>query len=209
MKSFNMLLAALGFGILVVAVILSFLAFGALHPAPWVLLAIIIAIPVINNQIEARSYVTWKDEYNVNVKLIDDDHKRLMNLINSLKMAVRYHTGETFEKQAMDELAKYTQVHFAREEKIMREHGYPGYEAHKAQHDAMMERVAGYGRDYEERGHDAIVDLAPLVKDWLINHIYKVDQEYAAFLKEKGLLDGIEIRECCCTGTLDEAIRKE
>lgn len=208
MKSFNMLLAALGFGILIVATILAFLAFGALHPAPWILLAIIIAIPVINNQIEARSYVTWKDEYNVNVKLIDDDHKRLMNLINSLKMAVRYHTGETFEKQAMDELAKYTKVHFAREEKVMRDHSYPGYEAHKAQHDAMIERVAGYGKDYEERGHDAIVDLAPLVKDWLINHIYKVDQEYATFLREKGLLDGTEIRECCCTGTLDEDTRE-
>jgi len=204
MKSIKMLLLALLFGILIVAIILTFMAFGALHPAPWILLAISIAIPVINNQLEARSYVKWQDAYNVGVKIIDEDHKRLMNLINGLKMAVRYHTGETFEKKAMDELSEYTRVHFAREEKLMQEHNYPGYEKHKAQHDAMMKRVAEYGRDYEARGHDAIEDLAPVVKDWLVNHIYKVDQEYAAFLREKGLLDGKEIRECCCSTTIDE-----
>lgn len=207
MKSFNMLLQALLFGVLIVAILLTFISFGAIHPAPWILLAIAIAIPVISNQVEARSYVKWQDAYNVGVKVIDDDHKRLMNLINGLKMAVRYHTGETFEKQAMDELAEYTRVHFAREEKLMQEHDYPGFPAHKAQHDAMSERVAGYLKDYEERGHDAIVDLAPVVKDWLVNHIYKTDQEYAAFLRNKGLLDGKEIRECCCSTTLDEDVR--
>ena len=197
MKSFKMLMLALLFGILIVAIILTFMAFGALHPAPWILLAIGIAIPVINNQLEARSYVKWQDAYNVGVDVIDEDHKKLMNLINGLKMAVRYHTGEHFEKQAMDELAEWTQTHFSREERLMQRHGYPGYEAHKKIHDAMLTRVAGYAEDYNERGHDAIVDLAPVVKDWLVNHIYKVDQEYAAFLQEKGLLNNEEIRKCC------------
>jgi len=198
MKAIKMLLQAMLFGILAIATVVSFVSFGMLHPAPWVILALLIGLPILNNKLEERSYVKWKDAYNVGVDLIDEDHQKLMNLINKLKMAVRYHTGECYEKQAMDELAEWTRTHFAREERLMQRHGYPGYEEHKKQHDAMLARVAASIEDYDERGHDALVDVAPLVRDWLVNHIHNIDQSYARYLREKGLLDNEEIKRCCC-----------
>jgi len=198
MKAIKMLLQAMLFGILAIATVVSFVSFGTAHPAPWVILALLIGLPILNNKLEERSYVKWRDQYNVGVDLIDEDHQKLMNLINKLKMAVGYHTGERFEKQAMEELAEWTKTHFAREEKLMVRHNYPGYEAHKKQHDDMLARVAASIEDYDQRGHDALLDVAPMARDWLVNHIYKVDQSYARFLKEKGLLDNDELKRCCC-----------
>ena len=201
MKAIKMLVQAMLFGILAIATIVSFVSFGMLHPAPWVILAMLIGMPILNNKLEARSYVKWLDKYNVGVEVIDEDHQKLMNLINKLKMAVSYHTGECFEKQAMDELAEWTRTHFEREERLMQRHGYPGYEAHKKIHDEMLARVAASIEDYDERGHDALIDVAPMARDWLVNHIYKVDQSYSRYLAEKGLLDNAEIRKCCCEDT--------
>ncbi|GEM_PF-123946 len=198
MKAIKMLLQAMLFGILAIAAIVAFVSFGMMHPVPWIILALLIGLPILNNKLEQRAYVRWQDKYNVGVDLIDEDHQKLMNLINKLKMAVDYHTGECFEKQAIEELAEWTKTHFAREEMLMQRHGYPGYEAHKKIHDDMLARVAASIEDYDERGHDALLDVAPMARDWLVNHIYNVDQSYARFLKEKGLLDNEEIKRCCC-----------
>ncbi len=203
MSGLKMLFNAMMVGILIVAVILSFVSFGPLHAVPWILLAIVVAIPYISNKMEKRHYVVWQDQYNVGCSLIDEDHKRLMNLINRLNMAVRYHTGETFEQQAMEELHDYTKVHFAREEVLMRKYNYPEYETHKKQHDAMTAKTDAFLKDYEARGHDALIDVAPYVRQWLINHIYNTDQQYAAFLREKGILESPELQELvanpqCC-----------
>ncbi|VAX06087.1 hypothetical protein MNBD_GAMMA26-911 [hydrothermal vent metagenome] len=198
MKAIEMFLKAMVFGILAVATVVSFVSFGAAHPVPWVILALLIGMPILNNKLEERSYVKWKDSYNVGVDLIDEDHMKLMNLINKLKLACRYHTGECYEKQAMEELTEWTKTHFAREERLMQRHEYPGYADHKKLHDAMLTRVATSMKDYEERGHDALVDVAPLVRDWLLTHIRDVDQLYAVYLRDKGLLDNDEIKRCCC-----------
>jgi len=205
MKSIRMLLQALVFGILILATVLSFTAFGLAHPVPWIVLALLIALPLANNEMEKRGNVQWNSKYSVGVKIIDNDHKQLIDLMNNLKAAVDYRTGECFERGAMDELTKYTQTHFAREEKLMREHDYPGYADHKKKHEAMLARVAEYREDYDQRGNIALTKMAPAVKDWLVDHIYGTDQQYAAFLREKGLLDNEEIRDCCCTGEEETA----
>ena len=195
MKTMKMLLQAMAFGILLLAVILSFVSFGILHPAPWVLLAILIAIPVINNRLEERRYATWKPKYNIGIKEIDDEHKKLMNLINKLQLAIRYHQDESFEKEALDELVEYTRSHFKREEEIMVTYGYPDYLEHKKLHDEMAAKVQEHVENFERDGHSALLKIVPFIRDWLTTHIYGVDQSYAQLLRENGHLNGAALRE--------------
>lgn len=186
-RNTKMLLLVLLAGTLLVAAILTFIALGAGNPVPWLLTASLIAIPVLMRRSENRHFAVWKDEYSVGIDSLDNDHKKLLTLINHLQTAVHYQTGEEFETEALDEVVAYTKYHFEREEKMMQEAGYADLEAHKELHRQMIAKVEGFIQEYEKRGHEALEDVADYLKNWLINHINGTDQEYSPLLKQKGM----------------------
>ncbi len=185
-KSLNMLVVSILMGVLFIVGIMVFIALGVAHPAPWIILAVLIAVPYITNRLESRVFVTWKPEYSVGIAVIDDDHKKLLSLINNLQASVHYHTGEAFEKQALNELVDYTRFHFQREEDMLKKYGFPGFDEHKEEHEAMIAKVGDFVAEYEAKGSDVLEGIAEYLKDWLIGHINGTDKKYSEFLIEKG-----------------------
>jgi len=186
-RNLKMILLVLFVGALLVAMILTFTALGVVHPVPWLLLASLLVLPIVVNRCEKKHFAVWKDEYSVGVESIDDDHRKLLNLINKFQTAVHYRTGKEFEKEAFDEVIAYTKYHFDREEKMMLEAGYPELEAHKKIHRAMVAKIDEFVKDYETRGHEALEGVSLFLKDWLVNHINGIDQDYSSLMIEKGL----------------------
>ncbi len=157
---------------------------------PWVsvvMAAILLAVPLINKWLTSKRFVQWKDDLSVGIGSIDDDHKKLLTLINNLQTAVYYPTGEAFERQALKELVDYTKYHFEREERLMRENDYPEYEEHKRQHEAMIARVTGCMTAYDKDREGTIEDLTRFLKTWLIQHIAGTDQKYSGHLRSRGV----------------------
>ncbi len=186
----NKKLSAFGLSILVLALIvataLGFLM-GLTHPLPWISMALLGGVIYLHNQSQKKNYLVWKDEYSVGIEAIDSDHKKLLNLINQLQTASTNYTGEEFERSALDELVKYTKYHFVREEKLMEDNGYPQFEAHKEEHEAMVAAVMDRVSHYESNEEETIDELLDYLKNWLINHISGTDQQYSSFLKGKGI----------------------
>jgi hemerythrin len=170
-----------------IAALLAFVSFGIGHPAPWILTAAVVAVPLVHNWSQNRGFVRWKDSYSVGLKTIDEEHKNLLRLINNLQSAVRYYTGEEFERRALAELIEYTKVHFAREEDLMKKHDFPGYEEHKRQHDEMTATAQKMVNRYEQDALGAMDEISTFLRDWLISHINGTDQQYSKFLINKGL----------------------
>ena len=171
---------------LITAVILGLLA-GPTNPLTWVLLAILVAIPFLYKKLSAKSYIVWKDEYSVGLDSIDQQHRKLINLINQLMTAVDYSTGEEFEREALADVVEYTKTHFTYEEGLMEDNGYPDFEAHKAQHKVMLAEVEVVLAEYE-KDHDAAMQHAlNFLKEWLITHINGTDKQYSSFLIGKGV----------------------
>ncbi|MDH5711431.1 MAG: bacteriohemerythrin [Gammaproteobacteria bacterium] len=171
---------------LIVAVILGFMA-GPTSPLTWLLLVALIAIPYIYRKMENKDFLEWKAEYSVGIDSIDKQHRKLVNLINQLSTAVKYSTGEEFEREALDELVNYTKTHFTYEEGVMEQNGYPDFEAHKAQHVKMISKVEEVLARYESDPDTAMSNAADFLKDWLINHINGTDKEYSSYLLSKGV----------------------
>ena len=161
---------------LIVAAILAVVSAPA-HPLTWLLVALLILLPVINRKLVSARRLVWKPEYSVGIDSIDAQHKTLIELINKLQNAVDFATGRDYELEALDELVKYTLTHFRYEEELMEEHGYPTFQAHKAEHDRMVKRVDGL----------VMRKALAFLKDWLINHINGTDQQSSEFLIEKGV----------------------
>ncbi|MCK5343936.1 MAG: hemerythrin family protein, partial [Candidatus Heimdallarchaeota archaeon] len=95
--------------------------------------------------------------------------------------------GQEFEREALDELVNYTKTHFAFEEGLMKDNGYPDYEPHKAQHEKMVKHVEEVLAEYEQDHDTAMSNAVEFLKDWLINHINGTDQKYSDFLISKGV----------------------
>jgi hemerythrin len=85
-------------------------------------------------------------------------------------------------------LVDYTKVHFAREEKLFGQTGYPEAVPHKQQHDALTRQVLDVQRKYAA-GAAATVSLEVMhfLRDWLIKHIQGTDQKYRSHLNAKGI----------------------
>jgi len=171
---------------MIVAVILGLVA-GPTNPLTWLLVVILVLLPFIHRKLTEKRYFKWKNEYSVGIESIDLQHKKLINLINQLQTAVDYSTGETFEREALDELVEYTVTHFRYEENLMEEHAYPDFEAHRKQHDNMVKKVTEVVDNYKENKDNAMKEATAYLKDWLINHINGTDKQYSDFLIGKGV----------------------
>jgi hemerythrin len=171
---------------LIVAVILGLMA-GPTSPITWALVALLVVIPFIHKKLTSRKYVEWKDSYSVGIDSIDQQHKKLLGLINQLQTAVDYSTGEEFEREALDELVDYTKTHFTYEEGLLEQNDYPDFEPHKAQHEKMIREVERVLAEYEKDHDTAMQNAADYLKDWLINHINGTDKEYSSHLIGKGV----------------------
>lgn len=185
-KTLETILISIIMLILIVATALSFML-GFSHPLPWIFLALLIAVIVVGKKITARRFLKWDDSYSVGVAVLDDDHKRLIKLINQLQTAALYETSEKFEKEAFDALLDYTKTHFKREEELLEKHSFPGLDAHKKQHQAMVNKVASLVSEYQQNADVTIENTIRYLKTWLINHINGTDKEYAGFFNERNV----------------------
>lgn len=183
-----MILTTLLIGSLIVGAILTFFVFGVAHVVPWLFVLAALGVAAGIRLREKNKFLEWKDEYSVGIEAIDNDHRKLLNLINQFQTAVLYRTGQEFEEAALDELVEYTRTHFKREEDLMQEYGYPDFEPHQAEHRKFIGEVEAMIEKYQREGNRASLQQAVVfLRDWLINHIMGTDQAYSGYLTGKGV----------------------
>lgn len=179
------LLSMLIMGLLIMIVLGFMLGFG--HPLPWVLIAVLIFIPVVHDKIVSRRFIKWKKSFSVGIDLIDEDHKKLLGMINQLQTAAHYQTDDALIESTLNELIEYTKYHFSREEQLMEKNNYPDYEEHKKQHEQMVNQVTQFINEYRVDKTRTIDNVVMYLKTWLVNHINGSDQKYTPYMKDTTL----------------------
>ena len=132
------------------------------------------------------AFFTWNESYSVKVARMDEQHKKLFSLLDELGNAMLSGTvRETFGR-ILRGLAEYAKTHFAQEEQLMKQYAYPGYDRHKKLHEEFIKQVEGFQKEFES-GVALPIKASVFLRDWLSNHILKVDQQYSAFLNANGV----------------------
>jgi hemerythrin len=129
----------------------------------------------------------WDDSFSVNIGVIDTQHKTLVSMINNLHQAMAKGSGKDELGQILSSLIKYTQGHFATEERLMQLHGYPDFLAHKSEHDRLTRTVMDFQRRFLSNEVGLTVEVMEFLKDWLRKHILGADKKYSPFLNAKGV----------------------
>jgi hemerythrin len=133
------------------------------------------------------AFMEWSNRYGTGVMQIDQEHKRLVALINELYDAMSKGQGDAVLGKVLNGLAAYCKTHFANEERLMQQHGYPAFTEHKGIHDRLTAKVGGMLQDFKDGKALSTVQTVNFLKDWLNKHILETDRKYAPFFQEKGL----------------------
>lgn len=127
--------------------------------------------------------IQWRPTLETGIDVIDQQHKRIVDYINALRIAqVKGDRGAV--AKTIDDVIDYTQSHFGFEEALMEDAGYPLLNAHKRVHELFIRRVAVLHQRFKS-GEDIAQDLHNVLARWLITHIQTEDRHYVGAVKEK------------------------
>jgi hemerythrin-like metal-binding protein len=127
----------------------------------------------------------WDQNYNTGVDVIDNDHRKLVELINDLYEAMQDGTGGALLLPIFSALKHYTESHFSREESLMIQHSIPGLDEHCREHQIMVDKLENLEKRHR-KGEAAIsIQTLKFLRDWLTNHICVVDQNMAGQIQNK------------------------
>ncbi len=128
----------------------------------------------------------WKEEYNTGCDVIDQQHRRLFDIINNLFQAFEGAFAESQVPRILDELEDYTIYHFSTEEELFQQTGYPFSQAHIEEHKYFANKIKNFKKDLESGKNTLLAfDVMITLKDWLLGHILGSDKKYVPYLCKK------------------------
>lgn len=128
------------------------------------------------------AYLVWQEDLNTGIQIIDDQHKRIVAMINQLIHADENDHSREEVGEVLGELVDYTLSHFAFEEALLEEAGYAFTRPHKRVHEIFTDRVSQFNLRFRA-GEDVTQELINLLSRWLFNHIRNDDKAYAETVK--------------------------
>lgn len=123
------------------------------------------------------SYLVWEPDLDTGINVIDAQHHRIVEMINRLHAAQGAQRHDIVS-EVVEELVDYTLFHFAFEETMIEEAGYPLTPEHRRIHDTFTAHV----RELRERfraGEDIGEELKQVLAHWLFRHIRSEDKAYS------------------------------
>jgi len=133
------------------------------------------------------AFIQWDDSLSVNVVEIDNQHKKLVEMINDLHDAMKQGQSKLILSRIINGLIGYTVTHFKTEEKYFEQFGYPAELSHKKEHATFTQKVADFKDEYDAGKTGLSLDIMDFLSSWLRSHIKGSDKRYAPFFHEKGL----------------------
>jgi hemerythrin len=131
-------------------------------------------------------FMQWSDELSVNIKLVDDQHKLLVGMLNRIWDALKRDDRNRIMASVLDELIDYTSFHFSTEEGLFRVHRYPERIRHQQEHETLTAAVKQMKERFS-RGDLQVIEFLEFLKDWLNSHIIGSDRKFGPFFNNKGI----------------------
>jgi hemerythrin len=129
----------------------------------------------------------WKEEYSVGVREIDEQHKRLVAMVNDIHVALAAGKGKDILGEILEKLIAYTQSHFVSEEALMAKYDYADLPSHKVAHVKMTKKVLELYKEFAQSDVKHSIEVARFLQQWLNKHILETDMKYSSLLKKKGV----------------------
>jgi hemerythrin len=133
-------------------------------------------------------FMEWNEKLSVGVAALDDDHKKLIEIINQLHDGIEAgHKKETLGA-VLDHLEDFTSSHLPREEELLVQTLYKDAVMHKWEHANFVKQIQGVRARFT-KAPSAMLDLQlmSLLQNWMLTHLQGSDRKYVPHLKAGGI----------------------
>ena len=128
-------------------------------------------------------FAIWSETLSVDIDLIDDQHKVLIQLINdSARVALEKDSKKA--KEILKELKSYTDTHFSEEEELFKRSNYPNVDKHLKEHSYFINKLEEFDESLMNSEPSISLNMLEFLKNWLYYHIEIVDNGYALYVKK-------------------------
>ncbi len=120
--------------------------------------------------------IDWRKEFETGVEEVDHEHKELIDLLNTLHEKLGTDVSREEVRGFLGDVFTNISSHFALEETVMRKHKYDEYQAHKSEHEQLLDDLRDIMDAFEaNEALDYKSTLADAVRDWFVNHFKTKD----------------------------------
>ncbi|MCP3688251.1 MAG: bacteriohemerythrin [Gammaproteobacteria bacterium] len=136
------------------------------------------------------SITSWDEGLSVNISVLDDDHKRIIDLMNQLDEALVTNTCSEQLPGIFEQLVEYVITHFRREEEYMECIKFPGLERHRLLHKNLSDKLTQLRKQLDTRDTGFLsLELSEFLRSWLFDHIAMEDLQIRPYVEEAGRAD--------------------
>jgi len=130
--------------------------------------------------------IAWNATFSCGIKLIDEQHKGLVALVNEM---FNHITGDEEQEReyfnkVIQEAVRYIKIHFATEEKIMRFANFAGYAAHKKEHENFIITVITNIYSFQAGKRVSLLSFTKFLRNWILSHIAVMDKQYFDYFRK-------------------------
>jgi hemerythrin-like metal-binding protein len=124
----------------------------------------------------------WEEVLNTGHDRVDKQHKKLIDILNSLIIAYNLNNEKALISKILFELEDYANYHFRDEETVLSQLlNYPS-EEHLLEHKEFIMTIRDLKFEYVSENKPISRDLIEYLKDWLKNHILGIDKAELSIL---------------------------
>jgi hemerythrin len=133
-------------------------------------------------------YMEWNEAYSVGVAVFDDEHKKLVAILNELHAGLRGEIDKLALQRISDKLVDHALMHFRHEEMYFDDWSFPEAAAHIADHAKLRQQVFDYRNQILDKdSRELALEMLNFLCQWLGHHIMVEDRQYGIYLRNKGV----------------------
>jgi len=140
-------------------------------------------------------FLEWNDEtMGVGIKLIDNQHKELLKIINQLSTSIYKNSQRKELVIIIDELIEYAKYHFSTEESLFDIYNYNEKLVHKKEHTLFVikfidikDKILNSELYLMRNAVEIAEDVFTYIIKWFLNHVAGKDRKYIELFRENGI----------------------
>jgi len=126
----------------------------------------------------------WSPEFSVGVGLLDEQHKRIISMINQLSSVKEVTTDSEMISDLITKMTQYSQKHLKYEEELLLQYRYPLFEEHKQDHRYYLKKIVAFTLAIPNGIPEVPQEVSAFLNQWWQNHILNEDMKYKPFLQQ-------------------------
>lgn len=129
--------------------------------------------------------LTFKPEYSVGIESMDHEHRQLIRLINEIYEEMKDRKDPESVEQFLGDIHAAIAAHFALEERLMQNAGFGEYDAHKADHEDLLEQIRALMDIFDQDNDRGIGLLQERLSGWFSDHFSTFDARLHGLLPQR------------------------